>query len=279
MLEGPLLHPSACSAVRNSTPIISPTPRTSRDRVRVNRPELPQSGQQVLALPPWRWPAGPRHSITRAWRGRPRTARGCRRRSSRARPRPTLHQLGARAMNAPSGRPGGDALGADQDVRLHAGVLDRPHPAGAAHARLHLVGDEQDAVLVAQRAQPRPARRPAARCSRPRPAPARRRSPRPRRRHLVAEQRVLEVVERRLLVMRPRCRSQGRRRLNAYGACRTPGSSGAEALVVLGLRRGQADRAVGAAVEGAEEADHVRPARSRTGRASSRPRPPRRRSW
>ena len=46
-----------------------------------------------------------------------------------------------------------DALGGQQDVRLDAPVLDRPHLAGPAGARLDLVGDEQDAVLVADSAQ------------------------------------------------------------------------------------------------------------------------------
>lgn len=43
----------------------------------------------------------------------------------------------------------GDALGHDQDVRAHAVVLDGEHLARAAEAGLHLVGDEQDVVLVA----------------------------------------------------------------------------------------------------------------------------------
>ena len=50
------------------------------------------------------------------------------------------------------GQARGDALGRDQDVGLDVGVLDRPHPAGAAHAGLDLVGDQQDAVALAQRA-------------------------------------------------------------------------------------------------------------------------------
>ena len=47
----------------------------------------------------------------------------------------------------------GDALGQADDVRLDAPVLDGEHLAGAAHAGLHFVGDQQDAVLVAQLAQ------------------------------------------------------------------------------------------------------------------------------
>ena len=49
------------------------------------------------------------------------------------------------------------------------------------------------------------------------------------RRHLVAEQRVLEVVERRVLVVAARPVS-GSRSLKAYGACSTPGSSGPKPL-------------------------------------------------
>ncbi len=58
----------------------------------------------------------------------------------------------ARAMNAPSGSPLAIPL-REQHVGLYAGVLDGPHPAGAPDAALHLVGDEQDAVPVAQRSQ------------------------------------------------------------------------------------------------------------------------------
>ena len=47
-----------------------------------------------------------------------------------------------------------DALGGGDDVRLDAGLLDRPPRAGASHAGLDLVGDQQDAVLVADVAQP-----------------------------------------------------------------------------------------------------------------------------
>ena len=47
----------------------------------------------------------------------------------------------------------GDALGHRDHVRSHAGVFDGPPPAGASHARLHFVDDQQDAVLVADVAQ------------------------------------------------------------------------------------------------------------------------------
>jgi ParB family chromosome partitioning protein len=48
---------------------------------------------------------------------------------------------------------GGNTLGHADDVGLDAPVLHGEHLAGAAHAGLHFVGDEQDAVLVTQRAQ------------------------------------------------------------------------------------------------------------------------------
>src|SRR5205814_10674474 len=44
------------------------------------------------------------------------------------------------------GHAGGDALGHRDDVRLQAEVLAGEHPAGATHAALHLVGDQEDAV-------------------------------------------------------------------------------------------------------------------------------------
>ena len=52
------------------------------------------------------------------------------------------------------GQPGGDALGHDQDVRLHVPVLDGEHRAGPSEAGLDLVGDEQDAVLTGDLAEP-----------------------------------------------------------------------------------------------------------------------------
>ena len=86
----------------------------------------------------------------------------------------------SRAMNAPDRHARRDALGGGDDVRLDAGLLDRPPRAGATHARLDLVGDQQDAVLVAD-ARAAPRRKPAgAGSSRPRPGSARPRSP-PRR--------------------------------------------------------------------------------------------------
>ena len=70
----------------------------------------------------------------------------------------------------------GDRLRDDDEIRLDAEVLHREHPPGPSEARLHLVRDEHDPVLVADpRAGPR--RTPAARGgTRPRPAAARTRS-------------------------------------------------------------------------------------------------------
>ncbi len=45
-----------------------------------------------------------------------------------------------------------DRLGHDDQVRLHAAMLDGEPAPRAAEAGLHLVGDQHDAVLVAQRA-------------------------------------------------------------------------------------------------------------------------------
>src|SRR5215218_7614750 len=42
----------------------------------------------------------------------------------------------------------GDPLGQDHDVRLDSEVLDGEGFSGASEARLHLVGDEEDAVTV-----------------------------------------------------------------------------------------------------------------------------------
>src|SRR5437762_2077999 len=44
-------------------------------------------------------------------------------------------------------------LRGQQNIRLNPFVFTRPHLPGAAHAALHLVADEQDAVAIADRAQ------------------------------------------------------------------------------------------------------------------------------
>ena len=86
---------------------------------------------------------------------------------------PGLHERGSR-HDRREGHAGGDALGREQDVRLHAPVLHGPHGARAAGARLDLVGDEQDAVAVAELAEALQEAGPRAARSRPRPGWARR---------------------------------------------------------------------------------------------------------
>ena len=49
---------------------------------------------------------------------------------------------------------GRDTLGDRHDVGLDAKMLDRKHLPGPAHARLHFVGNQQDAVLLRNLAQP-----------------------------------------------------------------------------------------------------------------------------
>ena len=58
-------------------------------------------------------------------------------------------------MQAPSGSAGGNAFRRCDNIRLHAPVFDRPPFAGAPHAALHFVHDQQDAVFIAQLAQRR----------------------------------------------------------------------------------------------------------------------------
>ena len=49
----------------------------------------------------------------------------------------------------------GNTLGRAHDVRLHTPMLNGPPAARTPHARLHLVGNQQNSVLVAHFAQPR----------------------------------------------------------------------------------------------------------------------------
>ena len=69
------------------------------------------------------------------------------------RTRRPIHHLGPRRRHA-QWQPRGHALGDGHHVGLDAEMLDAKHLAGAAHARLHFVRDQQDAVLLRQRAQP-----------------------------------------------------------------------------------------------------------------------------
>ena len=63
-----------------------------------------------------------------------------------------VHDVGA-AGDGGERKAAGQALRHGHDVGLDAGVLEREHFAGAGEAGLDLVGDEHDAVLVAERAQ------------------------------------------------------------------------------------------------------------------------------
>ena len=64
-----------------------------------------------------------------------------------------VHDLGG-ADHAGERQPGGDRLRDRHQVGLDAVVLRGEHSTGASEARLHLVDDEDDAVLVADPAQP-----------------------------------------------------------------------------------------------------------------------------
>ena len=143
-----------------------------------------------------------------------------------------------------------DALGSQEDVRLHAPVFDGPHLAGPARARLDLVGDEQDAVLVADVAQ---ALEEAVLGDEVAALALDRldddRGDLVGGRELV-EQDVVEPLE----VLDP-----------AVWSVEDARQERAEAGVVLRLRRRQGDGAVGAAVEGAEEGDDVRAVRGVAG--------------
>ena len=63
-----------------------------------------------------------------------------------------VHDRGA-ADDARQRKAAGQRFGDGDQVRLDAGILDAEHLAGAREAGLHLVGDQQDAVLVADLAQ------------------------------------------------------------------------------------------------------------------------------
>ena len=63
--------------------------------------------------------------------------------------------ISARPSDARERQAGGDRLRDAHEIGLDAGLLDREQRAGAAEAGLHLVGDQHDAVLVAELAQAR----------------------------------------------------------------------------------------------------------------------------
>ena len=120
--------------------------------------------------------AGRGHAISSSTASAAAQATECRR-SAADRARRAASMISRLPITPEIGRPPRSTWRRDQ-VGLDAGVLDREHAAGAAEAGLHLVGDQHDAVLVGDLAQPAHPRGGAARRSRPRPAPARRRSPR-----------------------------------------------------------------------------------------------------
>ena len=162
---------------------------------------------------------------------------------------PRLEELGAGDHGA-EGHARRDALGGEQDVRLHAPVLDGPHLPGPTGAGLDLVGDEQAAVLVADAAQA--LEEAVLRDDVPALALDRLEDDRGdlvRRRQLV-EQDLIEPAQ----VLHATVR-----RVEDAGEQR------AEPGVVLRLGRRQRDRPVRPAVEGAEEGDDVRPLRREPG--------------
>ena len=170
--------------------------------------------------------------------------------ADRARVR-AVHDL--RAPDHPGeGKPGSDRLRDRDQVRLDLEVLHREHPAGAPEARLHLVGDEDDPVPVAERAKALDVR---AR-SRNEATLAELRLEDDRRDVLRRDVRLEDALE--------RCE-----RLEGVGAAvrvrvGSPVDLGRErphsCLVRVELR-GQRERQQGAAVEAALERDHARTAR------------------
>ncbi len=175
---------------------------------------------------------------------------------------PEGRAVGARAPGLQDAKPGRSAppsgiplampLAESRMSGWTAPVLDRPHPAGPAGARLDLVGDEQDPVAIADRAQAR--------------------------QEAVLGHDVAALALDRLdddrgdLVGRGELVEQDLVEPAqvvdlAEGRVEDPRQERPEAGVVLRLRGGQADRAVGPAVERAEEGDDVRADGWRGGRA------------
>ena len=177
---GPAASPSGSPVARsrvNSTPIISPGPRMSPIRSS-SAAIAPRPGGELGAARD-----GVRDEVLVADRlehgqaGRAGDRVAAVRRAVRA-ATPALLELAARDDRRQR-QAVGDRLGHAHDVGDDPGVLERPHPPGPAVARLDLVGDEQDAVLVAQVAQRAQERRPAPGRSRLRRGPARSGSSRP----------------------------------------------------------------------------------------------------
>ncbi len=155
-VSGPVaLSTSRCSSsARRTRPGASSTAKASiRPRPRTSSPMPLQPAAQPLALggaPRARKPgvARPR----RAPRGRPPRRPGRRRTSSRGRRARARRRSRGAATQAPIGRPPPRPLASVITSGRDAGVLEAPERAGAAHAALDLVEDQQRAVLVAGRA-------------------------------------------------------------------------------------------------------------------------------
>ncbi len=171
--------------------------------------------------------------------------------------RPALHEALPRDDH-PDRQARAEALGERRDVGRHAPMLAGEHAAGAADTRLDLVRDHQDAVAVAQRAQPRQeARRrdDVAALALDRLDEHRRHLA---RRHGAREQDVLDVVEHRaplVLAREKRAIGVGVRHERDARHRRE------KALLLRVLARGERERAHRAPVEAAEEPDEARPPR------------------
>jgi hypothetical protein len=155
---------------------------------------------------------------------------------------PLLEEVGPRD-HAGDRHARGNALGGQEDVGLDVPLVNRPHRAGPPDAGLDLVGDEQDPVAVADLAEARHE----AVLGDDVAALALDRLDDDcgdfRRRNELVEEDLVEPLE---ALDRPERRVVDARQERP------------EVGVVLGLRGGQADRAVRPAVEGAQEGDDVR---------------------
>ena len=154
-----------------------------------------------------------------------------------------------------------EGLGHAHDVRPHPGVLDAEEATGATEAALHLVADQQDAVLVADLAQARQERG-----RRHHEAPLTLQRLDHDGRHRVAGHHGLEEVLD-LVAARDRAHLVGA----VVAVAETvrvadvvhAGKERAHPVAVLRLARGERERAVGAPVEPAGEGDDLGAARWR----------------
>ena len=144
---------SAASTVR-SRPIITPRMRISRIRPGSSPRSASKLGAEPLADGACRARAG---RLPRSSRSSPAPARQAIGLPPKVRGvHPRLEHLGDLGLGDHHARrdAAGEGLGAGQDVGLDAVVLVGEPLAGAAHAGLDLVEDQQHAALVAQLAQP-----------------------------------------------------------------------------------------------------------------------------